>query len=217
MTAPADQRALYKTRSSAGFTLGRQLYQRVITPVVVWGVAPGGVEIAAAAAEAMKCRFDVVISGHVRIETDEIVGAMAEDAEAVLDQAFQPKFSSMAQLEAAFERTRRVIKHERLLFRGQRPIRKVSNSSVVIIDGHVTAPWKLLAAAKCAKAMKPTRVVIAAAVSTQAVQDAIGTRRWEFVCPSVVMDREGHKMPFGDPQDPSAERLRSIVVARQAA
>ncbi len=217
MTTPAEQSALYNTRSGAGSTLGRQLYQRVTTPVVVWGLAPSGVEIAAAAAEAMRCKFDVVVSAHVRIETDEIVGAMAEDAEAVLDQTFQPKFSSLEQLEAAFERTRRAIKQERLLFRGQRPIGNISDSSVIIVDGHVTTPWKLLAAAKCAEAMKPTRVAIAAAVSTKAVQEAMRTRGWEFVCPSVVMDAKGHPMPFGDPQDPSAERLRSIVVARQAA
>ena len=217
MTTPAEQSALYNTRSGAGSTLGRQLYQRVTTPVVVWGLAPSGVEIAAAVAEAMRCKFDVVVSAHVRIETDEIVGAMAEDAEAVLDQTFQPKFSSLEQLEAAFERTRRAIKQERLLFRGQRPIGNISDSSVIIVDGHVTTPWKLLAAAKCAEAMKPTRVAIAAAVSTKAVQEAMLTRGWEFVCPSVVMDAKGHPMPFGDPQDPSAERLRSIVVARQAA
>jgi hypothetical protein len=41
--------------------------------------------------------------------------------------------------------------------------------------------------------------------------------KFEFVCPTVVLDPEGHPRPFGDPQDPSAERLRSIVVARQAA
>ena len=155
--------------------MGRQLYQRVATPLVVWGLAPSGVEIAAAAAEAME------------------------------------------QLEAAFERTRRAIKRERLLFRGRRTIGNVSDGSVVIIDGHVTAPWKFFAAAKCAGAMKPTRVAIAAAVATRVVHDTIRTRRWEFVCPSVVMDREGHHRPFGDSRDPSAERLRSIVVARQAA
>jgi hypothetical protein len=32
-----------------------------------------------------------------------------------------------------------------------------------------------------------------------------------------VLDPAGHPHPFGDPEDPSAERLRSIVVARQAA
>jgi predicted phosphoribosyltransferase len=217
MTTPAGQNALYPSRSGAGSTLGRQLYQRVRTPVVVWAVTPSGVEMAATAAEAMKCQFDVVVGAHVRLEDSQIVGAMAEDAEAVLDPKFAPKFSSLEMLEQSIDRARRAIKQERLLFRGQRNLRAVASHSVVIIDGHVTNPWKLLAAAKCAETMGPAGVVIAAAVSTQPVQELIRARRLEFVCPSVVMDPKGHPMPFGDPQDPSAERLRSIVVARQAA
>lgn len=217
MTTPADENALYTSRSGAGVTLGRQLYQRVNQPVVVWAVAPSGVEIAAAAAEAMRCRFDVVVSAHVRLDDSQVVGAMAEDAEAVLDPVFTPKFESLEMLERAIDRSRRAIKQERLLFRGQRTLREVSGSTVVIVDGHVTSPWKLLAAVKCAESMGPSQVVVAVAVSTQPVQSMIRRRRLEFVCPSVVMDVKGHPMPFGDAQDPSAERLRSIVVARQAA
>ena len=197
--------------------MGRQLYARVRTPVVVWAVTPSGVEMAATAAEAMRCQFDVVVGAHVRLDDSQIVGAMAEDAEAVLDPKFAPRFSSLAMLEQSIDRARRAIKQERLLFRGPRSIRAVAGHAVVIIDGHVTNPWKLLAAAKCAETMGPDGVVIAAAVSTQPVQELIRSRRLEFVCPSVVMDPNGHPMPFGDPQDPSAERLRSIVVARQAA
>ena len=197
--------------------MGRQLYQRVNTPVVVWAVTPSGVELAATAADAMKCRFDVVVGAHVRLEDSQIVGAMAEDAEAVLDPEYAPKFSSLEMLEQALDRARRAIKQERLLFRGQRTIGDVAGHVVVIMDGHVTQPWKLLAAAKCASTMGPAHVVIAAAVSTHGVQELIRARKLEFVCPSVVMDPEGHPMPFGDPRDPSAERLRSIVVARQAA
>lgn len=217
MTTPAGQNALYPSRSGAGSTLGRQLYQRVRQPVVVWGLTPTGVEIAAAAAEAMKCKFDVVVASHVRIDETQIVGAMVEDAEAVLDSEYAPSFSSLEKLEEAIDRSRRAIKQERLLFRGQRTLRDVAGSSVVIVDAQVTNPWKLLAAAKCAAAMAPSSVVLAAAVATQHVQETIRARRIEFVCPSVVMDPEGHPRPFGDPQDPSAERLRSIVVARQAA
>jgi uncharacterized Zn-finger protein len=65
--------------------------------------------------------------------------------------------------------------------------------------------------------MEPARVVLAAAVSTQAVREHVAARRLEFACPNILKDPNGHPQPFGDPQDPSAERLRSIVVARQAA
>ena len=59
--------------------------------------------------------------------------------------------------------------------------------------------------------------MIGAQVSTMVVKERMSARRLEFVCPSILMDPGGHPHPFGDPQDPSAERLRSIVVARQAA
>ena len=75
----------------------------------------------------------------------------------------------------------------------------------------------MLAAAEAVLQMSPTRVILGAPVGTQAVESRVRARRYEFVCPSVVPDPGGHPLPFGDPQDPSAERLRSIVVAREAA
>ncbi|HET7038782.1 MAG TPA: hypothetical protein VFH97_02780, partial [Gemmatimonadales bacterium] len=77
--------------------------------------------------------------------------------------------------------------------------------------------WKLLAAARSVKELGAGRVLVAAAVATQEVKDRVSAYQYEFVCPTVVLDPAGHPHPFGDPEDPSAERLRSIIVARQAA
>ncbi len=197
--------------------LGGRLAHRIRPPIVLWGVTPTGVEIAASAAKAMECLFDVVVGAHIRLEGLGIIGAMAEDSEAVLDPGFTPRFGVMEALDEAIDRARRAIKTERLLFRGQRPIRDVAGSTLVVVDGHVTSSWKLLAAAHAAQSMQPARVVLAAAVSTQAVREHVAARRLEFACPIVLEDPNGHPQQFGDPQDPSAERLRSIVVARQAA
>jgi predicted phosphoribosyltransferase len=197
--------------------LGGKLRARLDPPVVVWGVTPTGVEIAAGAASAMKCRFDVVVATHVRLEGLGVVGAMAEDCEAVMDPNFEPRFGLMEVLNESIDRARRAIKTERLLFRGPRPLRDPEGATVVIVDGHVTSSWKLLAAAAAAAALEPARIILAAPVSTQAVREHVAARRLEFACPSIMDDPNGHPNPFGDPQDPSAERLRSIVVARQAA
>ncbi len=88
---------------------------------------------------------------------------------------------------------------------------------MVIVDGHLTAPWKTLAAVEAIKDKGPAYIMVASPVSTQPVHERMRARRLQFVCPSVLMDPAGHPRPFGDPQDPSAERLRSIVVAREAA
>lgn len=217
MTAPAQAQALYPTRLAAGTMLGRQLYQRLSPPMVLLGITPTGVEIAAAAAQGMSASFDVIVGAHVRLEGHGIIGALAEDGDAIIDREFAPSFSDLDPLNAAIDKARRAVKSERLLFRGQRQIRALSQQTVVVIDGHVTAPWKLLAAVSTARELGAGRVAAAAAVATQVVKERLSAYKVDFVCPSVVMDQGGHPHPFGDPDDPSAERLRSIVVARQAA
>jgi len=218
MTAPAPSpEALYPTRAGAGSMLGRQLYTRFSPPVVVLGVAPTGVEVAAAAAKAMSAPFDVIVGAHIRLEGAGIIGAVAEDGDAVLDPGFLPRFGQMDALNEALEKSRRAIKTERVLFRGARPLRSVEGSKVIIVDGQIVSPWKVLAAAEAVRALGAVQVAIAGPVSTQPVQERVRARRFDFVSPSVLLDPAGHKHPFGDPIDASAERLRSIVVARQAA
>lgn len=217
MTATAPAEALYPSRAAAGAFLGRQLYQRCPPPVILLGITPTGVEIAANAAQAMSCAFDVIVGAHVRIEGKGMIGAIAEDADAVTDPDFNPSFGLMEQLNAAMDSARRAVKTERLLFRGQRPLRTLEETNVVVVDGHLTSPWKALAAAAASERLGALKVWIAAAACTQIVQERIRARKYDLVCPSIVLDPAGHPRPFGDPQDPSAERLRSIVVARQAA
>lgn len=217
MTGTPPAEALYPSRAAAGALLGRQLYQRCQPPLVLLGITPTGVEVAAHAARALSCPFDVIVGAHLRVEGVGMVGAIAEDADAITDPDFHPGFELMETLEAAVEHARRAIKTERLLFRGQRPLRPLEDMNVVVVDGQLTSPWKALAAAAAAARAGARKVWIAAAACTQAVQERIRARTYELVCPSVLLDPAGHPRPFGDPQDPSAERLRSIVVARQAA
>lgn len=217
MTATAPASALYPTRAAAGAVLGRMLCQRCEPPILLLGVTPTGVEIAASAAKGTASAFDVIVGAHVRLEGHGVIGAVAEDADAVIDRGFEPTFDLLDPLNEAIDRARRAVKSERLLFRGQRQLREVAEQNVAVIDGSVTSPWKLLAAARGVQGLGAARVFVAAAVATQAVKELVFAYKFDFVCPTVVLDPEGHANPFGDPQDPSAERLRSIVVARQAA
>ncbi|MEX0691898.1 MAG: hypothetical protein WD934_04870 [Gemmatimonadales bacterium] len=213
----SDPQPLYPTRSAAGATLGRLLTGRVRPPAVLLGITPTGVEIAAAAAQAMVCGFDVIVGAYVRLEGMGIIGAVAEDGDAVIDRQFEPRFNMLETLDAAIDAARRAVKTERLLFRGQRQMRSLEEHTVVVVDGHVITPWKMLAAVETVRKLGAGHVMAAAAVATQAVKERMSAYQCDLVCPSVVLDPGGHAKPFGDPQDPSAERLRSIVVARQAA
>jgi uncharacterized Zn-finger protein len=59
--------------------------------------------------------------------------------------------------------------------------------------------------------------VIATPVATQDAAERIYARRLEFVCPSIVTDKAGHPSPYGDMAGDTPERLRSIMIAHQAA
>jgi predicted phosphoribosyltransferase len=217
MTAAPMPPALYPSRAAAGTELGRLLFRRVTQPAVMVGVTPRGVEIAFHAARVLGSEFDVIVTSFVRVAGLGIIGAVAEDADAELDPAFQPRFGLMATLTEAIEKARRAVKTERLLYRGHRPIRDLDDAQVVLVEGPLTSPWKVLAAHTAIHALRPTKVFAAAPVCTQAVYDRIRARRLEFECPHVVRESAGHARPFAEQDDPSAERLRSIVVARDAA
>jgi hypothetical protein len=54
-------------------------------------------------------------------------------------------------------------------------------------------------------------------VATEPAADRIRGRRYPFVCPTVVLEPEGHPRPYGDAMGDSPERLKSIMIAHQAA
>jgi predicted phosphoribosyltransferase len=217
VTTTSEAPPVYPSRAAAGSVLGRLLCQRCEPPLLLLGVTPTGVEIAASAAKGTSSAFDVIVGAHVRLDGHGIVGAIAEDAEAVIDRMFNPSFDMLDALHEAIDRARRAVKSERLLFRGQRQLRALDGYNVAVIDGHAVTPWKLLAAAHGARFLGADRIFVAAAVTTQAVKEKVFAYKYDFICPTVVFDAAGHPRPFGDDQDAGAERLRSIVVARQAA
>jgi len=220
MTQPSQPRrdSLYPTRSSAGALLGQQLASRGYAGAILLGITPEGVEIAANAAKAMGAPFDVLVASFIRLGSNLApIGAIAESAPSEMDPDFQPASNLLTKLEAAIGESRARVSQDLVLYRTQRPVKNLSGRVAVIVDGQVIWPWKVLAAAKAAEKLGAQRTVIATPVATQAAADRIYARRYEFLCPSIVMDATGHPSPYGDVAGDTPERLRSIMIAHQAA
>jgi putative phosphoribosyl transferase len=220
MTQPTAPRrdSLYPTRSSAGALLGQQLAGQGYTGCVLLGITPEGVEIAANAAKAMGAQFDVLVASYIRLGSNLApIGAIAESAPSEMDPDFQPGGNLLSRLEAAIDESRARVSQDLVLYRTMRPLKSLSGRTAIIVDGHVVWPWRVLAAAKAVEQLGAKKVVIATPVATQAAVDRIHARRIELVCPSVVMDAAGHPSPYGDAAGETPERLRSIMIAHQAA
>lgn len=220
MTAPPSPRtSLYPTRSSAGAYLGRVLAAQGYVHCLLLGVTPEGVEIAANAAKAMGARFDVLVAWFIRLGANLApVGAVAENVTAAeMDPDFQPGVNLLEKLSSAIEESRARVRRDLVLYRSNRPIKDLEGRHVVIVDGQVFHPWKVLAAARAAYELGAERIVIATPVASAAAADRIRARRVEFVCPNVLSGEEQNAKLYGDAMAESPERLKSILIAHQAA
>jgi predicted phosphoribosyltransferase len=197
--------------------LGQQLASRGYQSCLLLGITPEGVEIAAHAAKAMGAQFDVIVASFIKLGANLApIGAMAESVPAEMDPDFQPGMNLLEKLQAAIDESRARVKQDLVLYRTQRPVKKVEGRTGVIVDGQIIWPWKALAAAKAVEALRAREVVIATPVAAQPAADRIRAR-YQLVCPSVVMEAEGHPSPYGDAGDDAPERLKSIMIAHQAA
>ena len=219
MTAPAAKpTALYSTRSAAGALLGQQLAGRGYLGCLLLGITPEGVEIAANAAKAMGAPFDVLVAAFIKLGSNVApIGAIAESVPSEMDPDFQPSGGLLDKLTDAIDESRARVSQDLILYRTERPVKKLAGKIAVIVDGQIAYPWKALAAAKAAEQLGAKQVVIATPVATKASADRINAREYEFVCPTIVMDAQGHPAPYGDMAGETPERLRSIMIAHQAA
>ena len=218
MTHPVPPKlaSLYPTRAAAGVLLGRELAARRHVGCILLGLTPDGVEIASHTAKATGAQFDVLVADFIKLGSSAApIGAIAESAPTEMDPDFQPTMSLLDELTAAIDESRARISRDIMLYRTQRPVKKVAGKVAVIVDGHVVYPWKVLAAAKAAEQVGAKQVVIATPVASQAAADRIRARLYTFVCPSVVAGARGHPSPYGDMAGQTPERLRSIMIAQQ--
>jgi putative phosphoribosyl transferase len=218
-TAPSSLNAsLYPTRGAAGALLGQQLAARGYLGCVLLGITPEGVEIAANAAKAMGAQFDVLVAAFIKLGSNLApIGAIAEAAPSEMDPDFQPSGPLLDALTSAIDESRARVSQDLILYRTQRPVKALAGRIAIIVDGQVVYPWRVLAAAVAAEQLAAKQVVIATPVATQAAAERISARRYELVCPSVVLTAAGHPAPYGDAAGETPERLRAIMIAHQAA
>ena len=166
----------------------------------------------------MGAQFDVLVASFIKLGTNLApVGAMAESAPAEMDPDFQPGMNLLEKLQAAIDESRARVKQDLVLYRTQRPVKSLQGRTAIIVDGQIVYPWKVLAAAKAVEQQGAIDVVVATPVATETAAERIRARQYPLVCPSIVMEPDGHPSPYADSVGDAPERLKSIMIAHQAA
>lgn len=214
----APRSSLYPTRSAAGTALGQELATRGYQQCLLLGITPEGVEVAAHASKVMGGHFDVIVASFIKLGSNLApIGAMAESAPAEMDPDFKPSFALLDKLQSAIEESRAQVRQDLVLYRTQRPVKSVAGRHAVIIDGQVIHPWKVLAAARAVETLGAKKIAIATPVATESAADRIRARLFDFICPTIIPEPDGHPAPYGDEGADTPERLKSIMIAHQAA
>src|SRR2546427_10566119 len=148
MTAPAAKpTALYPTRTATGALLGQQLAGRGYLGCLLLGITPEGVEIAASAAKAMGAPFDVLVAAFIKLGSNVApIGAIAESVPSEMDPDFQPSGGLLDKLASAIDESRARVSQDLILYRTERPVKRLAGRMAGIIDGQGTYPWRVLAA-----------------------------------------------------------------------
>jgi predicted phosphoribosyltransferase len=215
---PEPRPSLYPTRSAAGAILGQDLATRGYQQCLLLGITPEGVEIAAHASKSMGAQFDVIVASYIKLGSNLApVGAMAESAPAEMDPDFKPGFALLDKLQSAIDESRARLRQDLVLYRTQRPVKSLTGRHAVIIDGQVIFPWKVLAAAKAVETLGGKKISIATPVATEAAAERVRARLYDFICPTIIPEKDGHPAPYGDSGGETPERLKSIMIAHQAA
>ncbi len=159
---------LFVGRREAGKTLARRVASLKLKDPVVFGVARGGVEVAAEVAVALACPLDVLAPRKLpHPDNPEVaIGAIAEDGTVLLDRqavewyGIEKSYIDRAAAEALAEIGRRTTR-----YREGRPPLSAEGKDAILVDDGVATGYTLIAAARGLRKGSPRQVVVAVPVA----------------------------------------------------
>jgi putative phosphoribosyl transferase len=158
---------VFVDRRDAGQQLAEALGSLADEDVVVLGIPRGGVEVAAAVADALHAPLDVVIPRKVGAPGNPELGlgAVAEDVEVLDQHLIRVLDVSEDYLRREIAAQQEEIARRSSRYRGGRPPVDLSGKVAVIVDDGVATGGTAAAALKWARAKGAKRVVLAVPVA----------------------------------------------------
>jgi putative phosphoribosyl transferase len=175
---------VYIDRVDAGRRLGNELAGTVEPPIVVLGVARGGVVVAAEVASILDAPLDVVIPRKLGAPGNpELgVGAVAPGVRVLDRDIMEAVGAGDAYVEAETTRQEAEIARRTVSYREGRPPVDLREATAIVVDDGVATGVTATAALRWARAQGASSVVFAAPVGPRGVE-----RRLEAACDRCVV------------------------------
>ena len=177
-------------------------------PVVVLAIPNGGVPVALEVASALKSDLDLVISRKIPVplNPEAGLGAVADDGTIILNEDTIRRMGlSRQQIEYEAGKVRANIKQRSILYKGDRPLVRVSGKVAIIVDDGLASGFTMMAAVESVRHRRPTEIVVAVPVASAAavkqverVADKVVTCATGFISKFYIADFYRYWHDLGD-------------------
>jgi predicted phosphoribosyltransferase len=175
---------MFENRYDAGRQLAAQLGEYNEQSVVVLAIPNGGVPVALEVASTFDAELDLVISRKIPVplSPEAGFGAVADDGTIILNEEAVKRIGlSRQQIEYEASRVRAEIKRRSILYRGDRPLVRVGDRIVMIIDDGLASGYTMMAAVESVRHRRPREIVVAAPCAS-----ALAVKQLEKIADRVV-------------------------------
>lgn len=177
----------FEDRRQAGRALAKELGAYRGQNALVLGIPRGGVPVAAEVAVALDADLDVLVARKLGApgEPELAIGAVTADGGEYLDDrtaslvGATPSYIEGVRREQTAEARRREAR-----FRGNRPMERMENRVVILVDDGLATGSTMRAAVRSARKHGPSRLIVAVPVGSRDACAALRAEADELVCPS---------------------------------
>ena len=160
---------MFRNREHAGELVAGLLESYRGRPqTVVFGLARGGVPVAATVAQALGLPLDVFVVRKIGAphQPELAIGAVASGGMLVLDQeAVAAMHISQAALDFRVALEREELLRRERLYRGERPPLELAGKTVILVDDGLATGYTMLAAMRAVRQQRPAAIVVAVPVA----------------------------------------------------
>lgn len=175
----------FADRKAAGIELGESLRQRPLRPpVLVLGLARGGVPVAHEVATALRAPLDVMVVRKIGMpgQSELAIGAVASPDVVVREPAAEKYLSTPGvTFGRLVERARAELERRERTYRPGKPPLQLAGRTVVLVDDGLATGSTMLAAVRAARQAGASFVVVAAPVASTEAAALVASEADEVV------------------------------------
>jgi len=182
--------AIFENRHDAGRRLAMELHEYRDKSAVVLAIPNGGVPVALEVAAALRnADFDVIVSRKIPVPLNPEAGfgAVADDGTVILNEEIVKRIGlNRQQIENEASKVRAAIKQRSILYKGDRPLVRVSGKTVIIVDDGLASGFTMTAAVESVRHRRPGEIVVAVPVASAAAVNQLKERADKVVACATV-------------------------------